>query len=694
MATYFLGNQQPASAQRGAAENNSILRSLQQLKESEDRQRYYDYLMGAEDRKDDQFERVKETEREQFRLNLLQNVGIEDLKRRESLTQYNGLKELINANNAEMTNVSNALSNLGLQIDPAGKLDSTAINGIITQYGIDMKEDEDFANKKTAASGLLRDLQNIQESRQKLNASMAGVDGVVMNSVTGQILGFEYPTRLKDFYMNEFKLDPFNGQPLNRKQIPDVPDQEQVIEANKKVESIKPTLTNEEKKEADSKALGSEIMRTSGQTMGPEFFRQRTPQTLDQVGPSGMPDSALIDRDLVGPSGMPQDVVDAQNVFDKARRKEAIESSVQPYTGGAVSELDLAAEEWRKIKNELDATVDKDGNRGYISEPQGGDSLLGGITGAFRNLYNDPLYQKRRQLSRQQDAAYANWKNINDKLEAAATPAVEGNTLMRLDQLQQPVEDVSYLPSRSEFTPPDMEGYGPDGYPLPQSLPQSMMGPDFFRQPPQSLPQSMMGPDFFRQPFDPEGSGYDYSTAIANNLKPDAEGKWPSIVPETGQVLKGRNHPTFDQTIASEARLGNDIFKGTAAMGSDINDLTPYFSQPRNAPYPYLGQDVADNWEDQPNYIPTYNPLNPQMGPEYFRQSQPVAPMVNPENLSQLSPRSDMRLMEMNGNLMPAFTAPPVSSSGLMMNQDGTMEPGFNFLSTDEPLSTPPALRP
>ena len=290
------------------------------------------------------------------------------------------------------------------------------------------------------------------------------------------------------------------------------------------------------------------------------------------------------------------------------------QSSVQPYTGGAVSEIDLAAEEWNKIKNELDATVDKSGNKGYIEEPQ--SNLWGNMTGAFRNLYNDPLYQKRRQLSRQQDAAYANWKNINDKLEAAATPAVEGNTPMRLDQLQQPVEDVSYLPSRSEFTPPDMEGYSADGTLSPYSP-----SPQYpWAQAPSSDQFSAM----FDSRFDPEGGGYDYETARAYGLGPDETGHWPSRVPETGQILKGRKHPTFNETVQAESALGNQIFKGSG--GSDVNDLTPYFSEPPNAPYPYLGQNIADNWEDQPSYIPTYEPMNPQMGPEYYRQAQPVAP--------------------------------------------------------------------
>ena len=62
--------------------------------------------------------------------------------------------------------------------------------------------------------------------------------------------------------------------------------------------------------------------------------------------------------------------------------------------------------------------------------------------------------------------------------------------------------------------------------------------------------------------FDPEGDGYDYITAEKYDLKPDESGHYPSRVPETGQLLKGKNHPTFHLTEREESRLGNIIFKG------------------------------------------------------------------------------------------------------------------------------------
>jgi len=61
--------------------------------------------------------------------------------------------------------------------------------------------------------------------------------------------------------------------------------------------------------------------------------------------------------------------------------------------------------------------------------------------------------------------------------------------------------------------------------------------------------------------FDPEGKGYDYVTAKARNMKPDKRGHYYSLDAQTGMVLKGRGHHTWDLMIAEENRLGNKIVK-------------------------------------------------------------------------------------------------------------------------------------
>ena len=62
--------------------------------------------------------------------------------------------------------------------------------------------------------------------------------------------------------------------------------------------------------------------------------------------------------------------------------------------------------------------------------------------------------------------------------------------------------------------------------------------------------------------FDPEGSGYDTVTAKQFGIEPDSLGKYPSRVPETGQILKGMKHETIDKTLEAERKLGFEISKG------------------------------------------------------------------------------------------------------------------------------------
>ncbi len=62
--------------------------------------------------------------------------------------------------------------------------------------------------------------------------------------------------------------------------------------------------------------------------------------------------------------------------------------------------------------------------------------------------------------------------------------------------------------------------------------------------------------------FDPEGSGYDYASAEAFGMEPDADGHFYSRVPQTGLLLKGAGHPTFDKTLSAEAAVGNTVTQG------------------------------------------------------------------------------------------------------------------------------------
>ena len=61
--------------------------------------------------------------------------------------------------------------------------------------------------------------------------------------------------------------------------------------------------------------------------------------------------------------------------------------------------------------------------------------------------------------------------------------------------------------------------------------------------------------------FDPEGSGYDMESALRAGLTKDKTGHWGSRDPETGLILKGRKHPTFQKTLDDEKELGYTIEK-------------------------------------------------------------------------------------------------------------------------------------
>lgn len=64
------------------------------------------------------------------------------------------------------------------------------------------------------------------------------------------------------------------------------------------------------------------------------------------------------------------------------------------------------------------------------------------------------------------------------------------------------------------------------------------------------------------QYFDPEGRGYDYNAARKSGIKRDETGHYPSRNPRTGQILKGRKHPTFGKTVEGERSAGYTIEKG------------------------------------------------------------------------------------------------------------------------------------
>lgn len=64
-----------------------------------------------------------------------------------------------------------------------------------------------------------------------------------------------------------------------------------------------------------------------------------------------------------------------------------------------------------------------------------------------------------------------------------------------------------------------------------------------------------------RPAFNPEGSGYDVDGALTNGLRRDATGHFPSRVPSSGLLLKGRKHPTWNLLEEGERKAGYSIKK-------------------------------------------------------------------------------------------------------------------------------------
>jgi len=53
--------------------------------------------------------------------------------------------------------------------------------------------------------------------------------------------------------------------------------------------------------------------------------------------------------------------------------------------------------------------------------------------------------------------------------------------------------------------------------------------------------------------------GYNYEEADRAGIKADSNGHYPSRNPDTGEILKGKKHPTINKTKKAERKLGYKI---------------------------------------------------------------------------------------------------------------------------------------
>lgn len=67
--------------------------------------------------------------------------------------------------------------------------------------------------------------------------------------------------------------------------------------------------------------------------------------------------------------------------------------------------------------------------------------------------------------------------------------------------------------------------------------------------------------------------GYNYEGAKAAGLGPDSTGHWPSRNPDTGEILKGRKHPTIQLTKKGEKEAGYKITKNNGTLYSQLKEI-------------------------------------------------------------------------------------------------------------------------
>lgn len=155
--------------------------------------------------------------------------------------------------------------------------------------------------------------------------------------------------------------------------------------------------------------------------------------------------------------------------------------------------------------------------------------------------------------------------------------------------------------------------------------------------------------------FDPEGTGYDYDTAMEYGSK-------TGRVPETGMLLKGSQHPSFPQTLEAEAAIGNEVVQGedgryySFPSGTDTTGEVP----PPPAPAPVV---PAPPPPPPPVEEPLYSRYTYELSPEEVINLGTDVPndklIIAPQYESM-----EVMLSELNAMLEDKQPLPPVVFAG------------------------------
>ena len=157
--------------------------------------------------------------------------------------------------------------------------------------------------------------------------------------------------------------------------------------------------------------------------------------------------------------------------------------------------------------------------------------------------------------------------------------------------------------------------------------------------------------------FDPEGTGYDYDTAKEYGLAPGTTGR----VPDTGMLLKGNQHPSFQQTLEGEAAMGNEVVQGedgryyTFPSGTDTTGEVPPPPAPP-APAPVVPAPA-------PPAEPMYSRYTYELSPEEVIKLGTDVPndklIIAPQYESM-----EVMLSELNAMLADKQPLPPIVFAG------------------------------
>ena len=82
--------------------------------------------------------------------------------------------------------------------------------------------------------------------------------------------------------------------------------------------------------------------------------------------------------------------------------------------------------------------------------------------------------------------------------------------------------------------------------------------------------------------FDPEGADYDINRARELRFQRDDKGHLPSRDPTTGRILKGKQHPTFQEAIEQDKKSGHYVIEqpdGVYTINPDTGPGTVYFKE-------------------------------------------------------------------------------------------------------------------